>query len=269
MNEKKKKLLLLGLFAIALIILIGVGATFAYFTATVSSEEGAVSTGAAIFEIDFDDDTDLIKNKLIPSEEKYVDIASKRVDENGDFLKPTIDSQTKEEIIKNTSCIDDNLNEICSMYTFTIGNPMTDVELPVYITLTPDINTFENLYFKVLNENLEEVISATHLIDDRYEVDANGDYQKDSEGNLIKKADFDNLKISPIVLTNINTSIPKAIDKDTPSTKRYTIVMWIKEIHKPQNAEDSNKMFASTLEITASSAAGTGITGIFSATGVE
>ena len=50
------------------------------------------------------------------------------------------------EIVKaKTACIDDNLQEICSIYTFTIINPMKNTELPVVATLNPSVNSFKNL----------------------------------------------------------------------------------------------------------------------------
>ena len=143
MEEKKKKTLLTLLILLALIILVGIGGSFAYFTASVSSEKDAVNVKAAVFEIDLEDDISLIKDNIIPSAEKYVDIASKRQDENGIFLKPTVDTDGK-TITKGTTCIDDNLNEICSIYTFTIINKMTDSDVPLYITINPNVNTFKN-----------------------------------------------------------------------------------------------------------------------------
>lgn len=269
MEEKKKKTIFILIITIALVILIGVGSTFAYFSASIGSNEDAVSMGAAEFQIEFSDDTSLIKTTVIPSIEAYVDIAAKRVDENGNFLKPTKDETTGEEIKDGTVCIDDNLNEICSVYTFTIKNPMTEFELPLYITLNPSVNSFENLYFKVLDSELNEVISATKLVDDRYQMDDKGNYLKDEEGKLIPKENFDTLTISPVVLTNINKTLGKATDENTPAEVTYSIVIWIMETGENQTDEDSGKVFAGSLQVTASGANGKGITGTFSAAGVE
>lgn len=254
MEEKKKKGLFVILVLFASIILLVVGATFAYFTSTISSNNNAVSVTAAIFKIDFEDDISLIKSRVIPSIESYVDIASKRVDGNGNFLKPYVDSQTGSTITRDTACIDDNLNEICSLYTFTISNAM-DNDLPLYITLNPSVNTFENLYFKVLDSNLNEVISATHLVDDR-------EYTLDGDNKVYASG----ATISPVVLTEINNTLPKAVDSEHPSSVTYTIVMWINETGGNQTVADSGKMFASTLHV---SSGGTGITGVISASGTE
>lgn len=256
-ENKKKSTLLVFLILIAVVILITVGSTFAYFSVTISSNENAVSMKAAEFRIDFEDDISLIKGNVIPSEERFVDIAAKRVDANG-FKKPYEDGEGH-LISDGTVCIDDNLNEICSVYTFTLKNPMTDSEIPLYITLNPSMNNFENLYFKVLDSELNEVISKTHLVDDR-------PYTLDENDNKIYEA---NSVISPIVLTNINTTLPKATDSEHPSSVTYSIVLWIDETFENQNASDGGKIFAATLNARASGANGGGITGVISAAGTD
>lgn len=257
MDKKKKKLIFSLIIIIATIILITVGSTFAYFSSTMSSEENAINFGAATFKLDLDDDTSLIKGAVIPSAEKYVDIASTRVDDNGDFLKPY--EEDGKLITAGTACIDDNLNEICSIYTFTIKNTMTDYDLPLYVTLHPAINSFTNLYFKVLDKDKKEVISATPLIDDR-------PYEEDDDGNKIYD---ENSKITPVVLENINKILPKAPDENTPSEVTYSIVLWIMETGENQTEQDSNQVFGGTLHVNTSGADGNGITGVFSAGGVE
>ena len=269
MEEKNKKKIYYLIVAIAIIILISIGSTFAYFSASISSDPNAVDFKAAEFQIQFKDDTSLIKGNIIPSIEEYVDITSKRTDSEGNFLKPIKDTETNIMQTEGTACIDDNLNEICSMYTFTIMNPMTTTDLPLYITLNVSINNFENLYYKVLDNDLNEVINTTHLVDDRYELDSEGNYKKDDNGQLIKKDNFENLKISPVVLTNINKTLPKAPDEENPSKVTYTIVMWIMETGQNQNEQDGGKVFASTLNVEASGADGKGITGVFSVGGIE
>lgn len=275
MSDKKKKTILAGLVFFAITILLIVGSTFAYFTATVSSNENAISVGAATFVIGLTDDTDLVKNNLIPSIEEYVDITSART-VGDDFAKPY--EEDDKIITDGTACIDDNLNEICSIYTFTVTNSMLDNDLPLYITLRPNLNTFENLYMKILDSNKNVVPnSKVQLIDDRYEtetVEGKIKYVKDTDGNRVKKDNFDELTISPVVLTSINNTLPRATkNPDTeeviPTSVTYSIVMWIMETGYKQNDEDGNKMFASTLNVNASGSDGKGITGIISAAGNE
>lgn len=276
MDKRKKKLIFSLIVAIAIIILIGVGSTFAYFSATVASEEGAVDVGAAVFEVALIDDTSLIKSNIIPSKEKYVNMAIDRLDENGNFIKPY--EENGKHITDQTVCIDDNLNEICSIYTFTVQNPMTDMELPLYITLVPSVNTFTNLKFKVIeilhNEEtgyyVNEVMGGTWLVDSRYFVDeATGAYVKDDSGNKVEKPNFSELSAAPLPLTGVNKTLPKATDENTPSTATYSIVLWVDEIEQNQTIQDSGQIFAGGIVVTASGAEGNGITGVFSAGGVD
>ena len=64
MEEIKKKIIFRVIVVIAIIILIGVGSTFAYFTATITAEN-VVSLGAAEFEIDFIRQAMLVNEKAM------------------------------------------------------------------------------------------------------------------------------------------------------------------------------------------------------------
>lgn len=276
MDKRKKKQIFTLIVFVAIIILIGVGSTFAYFSATVSSGESAIDIGAAVYEVDLLDDTSLIKSDIIPSKEKYVDMAIDRLDENGEFIRPY--EEDGKTITDHTVCIDDNLNEICSIYTFTVQNPMTEMELPLYITIVPSVNTFTNLKFKVIeilkNEEtgyyVNEVMQGTWLVDSRYFVDdATGAYVKDEDGNKIAKPNFDELSANPLPLTGINKILPPATDKENPTTTTYSIVLWVDEIEENQTKQDSGQVFAGGIVVTASGADGSGITGVFSAGGVD
>ena len=249
MKEKTKKILLFIIAFSALAILVGAGFTFAYFQASINSKPNAVDAHAAVFEIELKEDSSLIKSNIIPSAKKHVDTAT-----NEDRRKA------------GTACIDDNGNEICSVYTFQIIN-RSKTDTPLYITLNPSINTFENLYLKVINKEGTEIIPATHIVDSRYQVDENGDYLKNGD-DLIKKENFDELKQEPIVLKEIN-SLKGSIDLENPTEDEYSIIMWINENDHNQTKSDGGKMFASTLNITSSYDGVGGVTGVFSAFGTE
>lgn len=275
MDNKKKKELFLLIVAIAVIILIGVGSTFAYFSANVASEEGAVDVGAAVFEIALKDDTSLTKANIIPSKEKYVNLAIDRLDENGEFIRPY--KENNKTIIDKTVCIDDNLNEICSLYTFTVQNPMTDMELPLYVSLIPSVNTFTNLKFKIIeilhNEEtgyyINEVIGGTWLVDSRYFVDdKTGAYIKDENGNKVPKPNFEELTSKPLEIKDMLRMLPKAKDQNTPSESTFTLVLWVDEIDQNQTAQDGGQMFAGGIVVSVGGG-GNGITGVFSAGGVD
>ncbi len=280
MDYKKKKLIFICLIICSFVILAAVGSTFAYFTATLSSEEGAVGTSAAEFSIGLEDDTSLVKGSLIPSVEKFVDIASTRKNTDGtDFAKPYKNEETGQIITEKTACIDDNLSEICSIYTFTVINEMTQGDVPIYVTLQPATNTFENLYVKVLDadKNIVEN-SRIHVLDDRYEteeIEGVTRYKKDADGNWVEKPNFTSLPISPIALDSINgTVIPRAVKNPETGeviaqTATFSVVMWVMETGNDQTKADGEKVFAATLHVNVSGADGGGITGVFSAGGTE
>ena len=201
---------------------------------------------------------------MIPSAELYVDRSTiERLDENGNFVKPY--EKDGEVVTDKTACIDDNLNQICSIYTFTIINPMTTTDLPVYVTLNPTINSFTNLHFKVVDEDKNVVMEATRIVDDR-------EYTYDKNGNKVYKEP--GAKISPIVLSGINITLPKATKDETTgvitsSKATYSIILWIMETGKDQTIEDASQVFAGTITVQSSGANGGGITGMLTAGGEE
>lgn len=276
MDDKKKKFTFALIIIISTTIILIIGTTFAYFSASISSAENAVSLKSAEFAIDLKDDTSLLKNKIIPTAEKYVDMAINRLDEEGNFRKPLEEAGIK--LSSNSVCIDDNLNEICSVYTFTVQNSMTDLDLPLAISIVPSVHTFTNLKFKVIEriyteENgyqVQELMGATPLLDDRYEIDKEKNkYILDENGEKIEKDGFASLKPTPIPLSEVDKKIPKAKDADTPGEATLSIVLWVDEIKSDQTKQDSGKIFAGGIIVNTDGADGQGITGVFSAGGVE
>lgn len=276
MGNRKNRKFFVSIIYVATLVVTLIGSTFAYFSAMTQSDDNAVSLNAAVYRLELTDDTSLIKAQIIPSKEKYVNLAIKRLDEKGTFLKPY--QENGKTIIEDTVCIDDNLNEICSIYTFTVINPMTDMELPIQLKLKPTVNTFTNMKYKVIKivnneETGYEVIELTParwLVDDRYEIDSEtGAYVKDEFGNKIEKDNFAELSVSTILVEGLNETLPKAESTSNPSTATYSIVMWVEEIEKDQTEQDSGQIFAGGIIVETAGEDGNGITGVFSAGGVD
>ncbi len=242
MDIEKQKKLFFALIALASIILMFAGVTFAYFSAIVTSNENDVQFKSAKLELRLTEDTSLVKSNLIPSAEQYVDIASKRVDQNGNFIAPYLDIDSGNYITANTACIDDRLYEICSMYTFTIYNTSIVTDLPIDVYLKPNVNQFYNLYFKVLDSNLNEVVPKTKL-----------DYNSTQD----------------VRIENLNQILPKSVDNEHITSVTYTLVFWILEIGEDQTNDDSGKLFASTLYVKSSFDGADGLAGTVSLAGTE
>ena len=276
MDNNKKRKLFTTIIYIANIIVVCIGSTFAYFSITTESETNAVGLTAAEYKLDLEEDISLIKTQVIPTEEKYVDMSINRFDETGDFLHPY--KENGKLITDKTTCVDDNLNEICSVYTFTVINPIPDADLPVQITIVPSVHTFTNMKYKVVKritteENQYKTVDVSQsqwLVDDRYEINpATGGYKKDEKGFKIEKPNFAELTTTEIIVPGVEETVPKAIDKNTPGRATFSIILWVEEIHSDQTKQDSGQVFAGKIKVDTRNSAGSGITGVFTAGGVD
>ena len=276
MNNDKKRSLFTTIIYVANIVVVAIGSTFAYFSVMVESETNAVSMEAAEFKLEIIEDVSLIKTQVIPSAERVVNLSLNRFDETGDFLHPY--KSGGELVTDKTVCVDDNLNEICSVYTFTLINPMTEADLPVQITIIPSVHTFTNMKYKVVKKVtgedgklvIEDVNESNWLVDDRYERDLEtGGYLKDRFGHKIKKENFAELTTSDIIIPNVDEVVPKAKDKNNPGKITLSIVLWVEEIHQDQTEQDSGQVFAGKIVVDSMNTTGNGITGVFTAGGVD
>jgi hypothetical protein len=222
------------------------------------------------------EDISLIKTQVIPSAEKYVDISLDRLDENGEYIKPY--EKDGKLITDKTVCIDDNLNEICSIYTFTVINPIKDTDLPIQVSIVPSVHTFTNMKYKLVKRVLDESgiyktvdVSEGHwLVDDRYEINPNtGGYVKDNKGNKIKKPNFAELSPSNIIIPDVDEIVPKAQDDNNPGKATFSIILWVDEINEDQTEQDSGQVFAGGIIIDSKNSSGNGIAGVFTAGGVD
>ena len=82
------------------------------------------------------------------------------------------------------------------------------------------------------------------------------------------KPTFDELTAQPLEIKDMLKMLPKAIDKNTPSETTFTLVLWVDEIDQNQTTQDSGQMFAGGIMVSVGGG-GTGITGVFSAGGVD
>jgi predicted ribosomally synthesized peptide with SipW-like signal peptide len=127
-RKEKGKGAFYGIIAFAIFIIMAVGATFAYFTATTSSADNSVNAGSTNFSLDYISYTTAwSKNKLIPVATNVVEYS---VEQRPDAT--------------HEICVDDNNREICSLHEFQIQNSSDD-DQTVSIKLGTNTNSFENL----------------------------------------------------------------------------------------------------------------------------
>lgn len=141
MKEKmKKRDVFYGIIAIATLIVAIIGATLAYFTITVTSAENAVGAKAAVVSINYIDGQQVSAqaDKLIPA---VFDTVVKPA-----FEEIFIDNSPEPNLEENI-CIDDNDNQVCSVYKFSVSSSNDDLNITA--TLNNEINEFTFLSYAV------------------------------------------------------------------------------------------------------------------------
>lgn len=143
-TENKGRGLFYGVIAIATFIVMAVGATFAYFTATTESMNAAVQTGSTTLQLKYISyGSAWSKADLIPANTAVVEYS---VENQHDA---TITSDPDEEGVypangNNTLCKDDYGNSICSVYVFQVTNSANSPQ-SVSLNVVSEINKFASL----------------------------------------------------------------------------------------------------------------------------
>ena len=140
-NNKKGRELFYGVIAISIFIVMAVGATFAYFTATTKSTNTAVQTSSTSLQLDYISYSKAwIKEDLIPADTRVVEYSFEQ--QNDTTAKKDEDGITY--LKNNTLCVDDYGNSICSVYEFQIKNTANS-PLTVNLSIVSTINEFSSL----------------------------------------------------------------------------------------------------------------------------
>ena len=258
MENKNGKGIFLGVVSVATLVVAIIGATFAFFSAQTSGNNGSIDFGS----------TQLGDNVLTLTEASnfkstLVPVAA----EDSDFAGYVgLDTASK------TYCLDDAGNGICSVYQFTVTNTGT-VAQPIYISMEPTTNGFENLYYAIYGKADASV--SDHTVATAFTKDAtDGGHgtlaaqTTASNGDLIRTATrLDGT--TEVQLTELNKTLT-ASDGAAGGTDEvtYTIVFWVQETQYDQNTSDGGKTFVGKINVTTASG-GSGVTGVLSAAGAQ
>ena len=151
-EKEKGKGTFYGIIAFAVFIIMAVGATFAYFTASTSSSSGSVRTGSASLQLEYISYTSAwLSDKLIPVDTNIAEYSvEQRPNSEGDKL-----------------CMDDYGNQICSAYVFQVRNNANSPQT-VSIKLANDTqeNDFTNLHAMIYEVSKGGSYSETAATDD-------------------------------------------------------------------------------------------------------
>lgn len=135
-SENKGRGLFYGVIAIATFIIMAVGATFAYFTATTQSMNSSVQTGSTTLELQYISyHSAWMHNDLIPADTPVVEYS----------FESQNDTTMKDETSrKNAICKDDFGNSICSIYVFQVTNSANSPQA-VSLQVVSETNGFSSL----------------------------------------------------------------------------------------------------------------------------
>jgi len=137
MENRKGSGIFLGIIGVATLVVAIIGATFAYFSATAQSNADAVTVQSATLALGYEDDNTGLKTNLIPADDNIAIYAGTQQDSGSG----------------NPQCIDDNGNEVCSIYQFTVGNPSKTTAMNISGRMEVATNDFANLKFAVYEMN--------------------------------------------------------------------------------------------------------------------
>ncbi len=256
MNDNKSRDIFYGVVAVATLIVALVGATLAYFSISASSSEGAVGAKAAVVSIDYNDGQQVSAqaDKLIPATEAV----AKRVYEKNQ--SSFVDEGTPEFNV----CLDDNDQQVCSIYRFTIRS---DVERSFTATLNSESNSFTYLAYAVrdvtnntwIDLNPDDNTSVTSSI-------SKCGTGEDGVGNCYtEEGNTKTYSTTPRAINSVfgyanNGSILSKNIANTPQV--FDIVIFLKENNQNQNTDQGREYYGTIKVETTETGDNSRITGV-------
>lgn len=246
-NNNKGTSIFLGVIGVATLIVAIIGATFAFFGAQIEGGTGNLAATSAKLALGFEDDTTGINVNLIPAEYWIANHAAT----NTEYLK------THEE------CVDENGNEVCGTYTFTVGNPSTTTAQTLYASVKVLTNGFSDLWFRIYDEKGTEVVAPTKFTGENSEIKlpqltqtllASSDGPADGKDAIV-----DSTPSTYKLVEGQDTNKKTAWNKRT-----YKMIIWIEETKTDQTETNSGMSFTGSLYFTTANDT-TGVTGVIGA----
>lgn len=247
-NNRRGSEIFLGVIGVATLVVAIIGATFAFFSASTNSDADAISVQSTTLALNYTDITGTnLKSALIPATERVATYAAL--------------NQTGAEAGKNKQCTDDNSNDVCSVYQFTVTNPSTTTAQDITFTLDVALNGFANLKYKIYNGVAADLTAGTTE-------------PAVAESTVVKTGTFPAVasggEHQTVNLTELNKQLGTSSSSNSVT---YTMVIWLNETNHNQSAAtasgddtaEAGKSFAAQMQVTSGS--GNGVTGVISAAG--
>jgi len=266
-NNSKGNGIFLGVLGVATLVVAIIGATFAYFSASATSGEDAIQTQSTSVALGLQTITDesVFSQKLIPAYDNIAKLGEAKT---------------------TNRCKDDNENEICSVYTFMIGNPSASATQKVYGDITIQTNSFDNLYFRIYDitdgtekeiitpsnfNNAAPVKTADGQNDIAVTTDSDVTYTLQSDGSGVLKIATLDTTLAPSKTEITGEAAIKAVSNYELNTvngntnvKKFKVVIWLRDTGFDQSTTDTLDSFIAGVNFTTGT--GTGVTGVIGAT---
>ena len=170
-RDRKGRVSFYGIIAVAVFIIIAIGATFAFFTATARSGDSTVGTRSSTLALEFISYNTAWSNQdIIPAETEVAEYSVEYQDDTTFGNNTAGDNDTALTSNKNnTLCKDDYGNSVCSVYEFQVRNPANSPQ-SITLNLITNTNEFENLHAMAYELSIKD--------DEEY----NNVTEKDTEG---------------------------------------------------------------------------------------
>ena len=207
MENRKGSGIFLGVVSVATLVVAIIGATFAYFSASVSSNEGAI--GATAYEFDVKvTNIKMIQPENVNSLGGIIPMnVNTQVSGKGMLLYALNDAAQK--------CVDSNKYQVCALYEATLSNGGSKA-VTLNLAVKTDTNeagsggeVFSDLTFQALTENT-------------------GTYSLDGAAETLMKVAGQSVDIK-----NVSVTVPAK----TPDYKHYFVVY----LNEPRNNEDTDE----------------------------
>ena len=250
-NNNNGRGIFYGVIGVATLVVAIIGATFAFFSASVVQNNAIANVASTTVDLDFDaSETQNLRTDMIP-----VDTVDKDGEEVTAFYTfPGIDS--------DTDCIDLNGNSICSVYEFTISNPSENTAQRVTGSLTVTANgtgtkKFTNLKYAVFKGAAAD-ITSWDVNDDAWEADDFVSHGA-AAGTLLYAGTVGNVGTTDD-WTAINDLL--GVSGGGSDSVTYSVLIWLEETGESQN-DEMGLPFAASL--TFSSPEGSEVSGVLTA----
>ena len=258
MENRKGSGIFLGVIGVATLIVAIIGATFAFFGANAAGGEQAVAAQGAVLALGFHEELGGLKYNLIPADNDIAHYAA----------------TNEEHMAAKGECIDDNGNEVCGVYEFTIGNPSLTTQQGLFGNIKIASSDFVNLWFEILDETGATVVGPLSFTDEERN---NGDgvlalteLEQQLSPTPSGQGEFDQEDPTkyPKLCTYGQMYTPAGEDEEIlcsqTNVRDYKLVIWIQEQHSDQTEDDSGKVFAAGINFTSANDT-TGVTGVIAA----